>query len=108
MFKDVLYYCLYMNGNSYSYSLANINMLMNNIFDISDSSLIRKRNTIKFIHFKEISDRLIKYIYKDETPRIIAVDGTYIPLSIELKNMVFTVLKKNILCCINKFAIRYY
>lgn len=42
-FKDILYCCLYMNGNSCSYSLANINMYMNNIVDVSDNSLIKKK-----------------------------------------------------------------
>ena len=41
-FKDILYCCLYMNGNSFSYSMTNINMYINNIIDVSDVALIEK------------------------------------------------------------------
>jgi hypothetical protein len=42
-FKDILYCCLYMNGNSFhTYSLANIHMCMNDIVDVTDTALKKK------------------------------------------------------------------
>ena len=98
-FKDIFYCCLYMNGNTCSYSLANINMCTNDIFDVSDTALKKKRNSINFIHFKQISDSLIDFIYENNNePRIIGVDGTYIPLSIDLKKEGFKTSKRNTYC----------
>ena len=85
-FKDILYCCLYMNGTSCSYSLANINICMNNIIDVSDTALKNKRDTYNYTYFKEICNALLDFIYNNNNDsRIIAVDGTYIPLSINLK-----------------------
>ena len=98
-FKDILYCCLYMNGTSCSYSLANIHMCMNDIIDVSDNSLKKKRNKICYTHFKQISDSLIKFIYEDDNERrIIGVDGTYIPISINFKEDGFRVSKKDTYC----------
>lgn len=98
-FKDILYCCLYMNGNSCSYSLANMNMDMNDIIDVSDTALKNKRNMISYIHFKHISDTLINFIYNnDDSPRIIGVDGTYIPLSIKLKEYGFKESARSTYC----------
>src|ERR1700678_3058179 len=89
-FKNILYCCISMNGNSWSYSLANINMSMATIIDVSDCALKKKRNLINYIYFKTISDEILNFIYKDnDSPRIIGVDGTYIPLSIELNKYGF-------------------
>ena len=79
-FKDIIYCCLYMNGSSSSYSLANINMCNNDIIDVSDTALKNKRNAIDYIHFKKISDALLNFVYQggEDEPRIIGVDGTYI------------------------------
>jgi hypothetical protein len=98
-FKDILYCCLYMNGTSSSYSLTNINMYINNIVDISDTVLKKERNTIDYTYFKQVSDSLLDFIYEyvDE-PRIIGVDGTYIPLSIKLKENNFRTSKRNTYC----------
>ena len=75
-FKD----SLYMNSIPCSYSLANINMCMKEIIDVSDDALKKKRQNTDFYYFKQISDYLIDFIYKDnEESRIIGVDGTYIP-----------------------------
>ena len=72
---------------------------MKNIIDVCDSSLIKKRNIISYTYFKNISDSLLNYIYKNNNkPRIIGVDGTYIPLSIELKKYGFRATKKNTYC----------
>jgi hypothetical protein len=98
-FRDILYCCIYMNGNSCSYSMANINMFLKGIFDVTDSSLIKKRNSIHFSYFKQISDTLGDIFYKNDTSqRIFGVDGTYIPLSIELKKYNFLPSKKNTYC----------
>src|ERR1700722_2623579 len=98
-FKDILYCCLYMNGNSYSYSLANMHMYMDNIIDVSDCALIKRRKTISHIHFKKIRNGILNFIYKNNnTPRIIGVDGTYIPLSINLKKYGFPCTTTNTFC----------
>ena len=98
-FKDILYCCLYMNGTSCSYSLANINMCINDIIDVSDTSFKKRRDKISFTYFKQISDTLINFIYEDDTEkRIIGVDGTYIPLSIIFEEEGFEVSKNNTYC----------
>jgi hypothetical protein len=98
-FKDIIYCCLYMNGSSCSYSLANINMCMNDIIDVSDTALKKKRNSFDYSYFKQISDNMINFIYEnDNNPRIIAVDGTYIPLSINLQNYGFQTSQKSTYC----------
>jgi len=98
-FKDILYCCLYMNGSSCSYSLANINMGINNIIDVSDTALKNKRNVYNYIYFKQISDTLVNFIYNDiDMPRIIAVDGTYIPLLIKLQRYGFRTLINDTYC----------
>jgi len=98
-FIDVLYFCLYKNGNSCSSSMANINMYINDIIDVSDNSFIQMRHSINYIHFKQISDELVDFIYKNNNEtRFIAVDGTYIPLSIELKKYGFMTSKKDTYC----------
>jgi len=98
-FKDILYCCLYMNGNSSTYSLTNINMSMNDIIDVSDTALKNKRNIFNYKQFKRIADTLLDFIYQnDESPRIVGVDGTYIPLSIELQKDGFATSKKNSYC----------
>src|ERR1700729_3597135 len=98
-FNDILYCCLYRSGNSCSYSLTNINMCMNNIIDVSKVSLIKKRDSINFVYFKKICNEILNFIYKDhDKQRIIGVDGTYIPLSIELKKYGFTTSNKNTYC----------
>jgi hypothetical protein len=66
-FRDILYCCIYMNGNPCSYSMANINMFLKDIFDVTDSSLIKKRNSIHFSYFKQISDTLGDIFYKNDT-----------------------------------------
>jgi hypothetical protein len=116
-FIDILYYCIYMNGNSCSYSMANINMFLMDIFDVTDSSLIQKRNSVNFSYFKQISNSLGDFFIKNNTsPRIFAVDGSYIPLSIDLKKYGFLPSKKNTYCValvsslfdvINKVLINY-
>ena len=98
-FKDILYFCLYMNGTSCSYSLANIHMNINDIIDVSDTALKNMRNKIDYTYFKQISDTLIDYVYKDNNEkRIIGIDGTYTPLSIRLKIYGFEVSKTNTYC----------
>lgn len=97
-FKDVVYCCLYMNGSSCSYSLANINMCMNDIIDVSDTALKKRRNVFDYIYFKQITDTLLDFIYQDDTPRIVGVDGTYAPLSIELQEDGFKPSPKNTYC----------
>src|SRR5437016_5249897 len=89
-FKDILYCCLYMNGNSSTYSLANIHMCMNDIINVTDTALKNKRDTFNYIYFKQISDTILNYTYEDdETSRLIGIDSTYVPLSIELKEYGF-------------------
>ena len=98
-FKDILYCCLYMNGSSCSYSLANINMCMNDIIDVSDTAIKNKRNAIDYIHFKKVSDTLLDFVYQENNnQRIIGVDGTYLPLSIELKKFGFQTSGRNTYC----------
>ena len=98
-FKDIFYCCLYMNGNSSSYSLTNINMFINDIFDVTDTALKKKRNNVNFVHLKQISDSLIDFIYEnDNEPRIIGVDETYVPLSIDLKDEGFKTSKRKTYC----------
>ena len=71
-----------MNGNNCSFSLTNIHMFINKIIDVTDSSLKQKANSINFDYFQRINDNLVNFIYKNKNTRIIAVDGTYIPLKI--------------------------
>ena len=99
-FKDILYCCLYMNGLSCSYSLTNINMYMNDIIDVSNTALKNKRDTYSYIYFKQICNTLLDFIYNDNnnTSRIIAVDGTNIPLSINLKKYGFSTSVNNTYC----------
>ena len=98
-FKDILYCCLYMNGNSCSYSTASLNMYVDNIIDVSDPALITKRDTVSFGYFKKISNEIRNFIYKNnDTPRILAVDGTSIPLSIELEKYEFHTSPKKTYC----------
>jgi hypothetical protein len=74
-------------------------MCMNNIIDVSKVSLIKKRDSINFVYFKKICNEILNFIYKDhDKQRIIGVDGTYIPLSIELKKYGFTTSNKNTYC----------
>jgi hypothetical protein len=70
--------------------MANINMYINNIIDISDNSFIQMRHSINYIHFKQISDELVDFIYKNNNEtRFIAVDGTYSPCKKKLVLMFF-------------------
>lgn len=88
-----------MNGSSCSYSLANINMCMNDIIDVSDTALKNKRNAICYIHFKKVSHTLLDFIYQENNnPRIIGVDGIYIPLSIKLEKFGLQTSTRNTYC----------
>jgi len=98
-FTDILYCCLYMNGNSCSYSMANLSMYVDNIVDVSDVAFKNKRNTVGYVPFKNICKGMLDFIYKDHvTPRICGVDGTYVPLSLELQKSGFPTSKKNTYC----------
>lgn len=98
-FKDILYCCLYMNGKSCSYSIANTNMCMRDIIDVSDTTLKIGRKEINYKYFKKLNDTLVSFVYENnENPRIIGADATYIPLSIELKEAGFCVSKKDTYC----------
>ena len=98
-FKEILYYCLYMNGTSCSYSLVNIHMEMNEIIDVSDTILKNCRNKVSFAYFKRINDELLNFIYATiNEPRIIGVDGTSIPLSIKLKEYGYRATISNTYC----------
>jgi Transposase DDE domain len=98
-FTDIIYCCLYMNGNSYSYSMTNLSMFVDNIIDVSDVAFKNKRNTVGFIPFKNICKEMLNFVYNgNNTPRIIGVDGTYIPLSIELQQYGYPTSKKNTYC----------
>jgi hypothetical protein len=98
-FKDVLYCCMRMNGNSHSYSMTNLDMYIDDIIDVHDQALQQKRDTVGYCPFKTICKELLNFVYKDNnTPRIIGVDGTYIPLSIELEKYGFRTSKKSTYC----------
>jgi hypothetical protein len=71
-----------MNSNQCSYSLVNINMAINEIINVTDSALVHKRSSINSFHFKKINETLLKCIYKNNKPKIIGIDETFIPLSI--------------------------
>jgi hypothetical protein len=82
-FKNILYCCLYMNGNSCSYSGTNLHMYINDIINVSDMALIKRRDSISYKFFREINNEILNFIYgNNKSPRVIAVDGTYISLSI--------------------------
>lgn len=98
-FREILYCCLYMNGCSCSYSLANINMYLHDIIDVTDTTLKLARDEVDFKHFKKINNMLLNFIYlSDNKQRIIGVDGTYIQLPIELKDYGFNVSENNTYC----------
>ena len=87
-FKDIFYFCSHKNGNSFSYSLANYHMKMKNITNVTDKAYLIKRNSIDPIYFEKINDYLLEHLYKNNgTPRILGIDGTYLPVSINLKKM---------------------
>lgn len=117
-FKDIFYFCFYKNGNSFSYSLTNYHMKTNYISNVSDKAFIKKRNTINFIFFEKINDNLLDYFYKyHREPRILAGDGIYLPVSINLKNYNYRTSKNETYCIVlnsclfdinNKLVINYH
>ena len=96
-FTDIIYCITHLSLNN-SYYITNMNMFINNILDVSVSALIKKRDTISSKHFKLINECLLNKIYKYGNVRILGVDGTYIPLSIELKNEGFSTNPNNTYC----------
>jgi hypothetical protein len=47
-FNDILYCCMYINGNSWSYSLTNIIMRMDNtIINVSDNAFLSNKKVYK-------------------------------------------------------------
>ena len=54
---------------------------MNNITNVTTTAIIKRRNEIVADKFLEVNDSLINYIYSDNKPRILTVDGTQITMS---------------------------
>jgi hypothetical protein len=89
-FRDIIYYCCYMNGNNDSYTSANIHLVDKNIIDASNNALNKRRIAIDFKYFKQLNDLILDHIYKKSKGRRIAVDGTYISLPVDLHNEGYT------------------
>jgi Transposase DDE domain len=83
-FKDIVYYSSILNGNGYSYDYVNSLLKIHNIANVSKNTLVKNKNKIYYEHFNDLNNYLLNFIYKDNSPRLIAVDGTYIIL---LKNL---------------------
>jgi hypothetical protein len=85
-FKEILYGSIYKCINNSSYqdvsSKINLNFIENNInTTISKTAFINKKNSISSDYFLNINDSIVEYIFKnDKTPRIYAVDGSFINL----------------------------
>lgn len=82
-FKDILYGSIYKSVNNCSYdyitSMLNIKYIDNEInCKISKTAFIEKRNNIDNKYFLQINDTFIDYIYNNNKPRILAVDGSYL------------------------------
>jgi len=85
-FKEILYGSIYKCINNSSYqdvsSKINLNFIENNINNtISKTAFINKKNSISSDYFLNINNFILEYIFKnDKTPRIYAVDGSFINL----------------------------
>jgi hypothetical protein len=100
-FKDIVYFCMYKNGNSYSYTQTNIKMQIKNLLNVSDQAIIKKRNSINPNYFKKINNKLLNYAYiNSNEPRLLAVDGTYLPVSVNLNKYGYRTSKKKRYCSI--------
>jgi hypothetical protein len=80
--KDIIFYTVLKNANGYNYSYINLlSQSKQFVEESSISSLKKRRLTTDNNNFKILNDKLVNFIYrKNESTRIIAVDGTYIPL----------------------------
>ena len=82
-FKDILYGSIYKSVNNCSYDyitlMLNIKYIDNEInCKISKTAFIEKRNNIDNKYFLQINDTFIDFIYNNNKPRILAVDGSYL------------------------------
>jgi len=123
-FEEILYGSIYKCINKTSYqdvtSRINLNFIEKNINKtITKTAFINKKNDISPDHFLNINNSLIDYISKnDKTPRVYAVDGSFINLFKNFNKYGFMYASKNetycqgIISCLydinNKLPINYF
>lgn len=88
-FKDVIYYTCQIIGNNISYDLENTQLQIEDILNVSKSSLIYNKKKFDHEHFTTLNDSIVEYMYSENKPRILAVDGTYVILSKKLNEYGF-------------------
>jgi hypothetical protein len=76
-------------------------MQIKHILNVSDKAIIKKRNSIDHSNFKNIHDELLNYAYRNNNePRLLGVDGTYLPVSIHLKTYGYRATPNKTFCSI--------
>ena len=85
-FKDLLYFLSFKNGNSLSFDLANAHFKCDNITNVTKTSILNKRKIVGHSNIINLNNNLINYIYKDNKPRYLAVDGSQINMVKNLKD----------------------
>jgi hypothetical protein len=87
-FSDVFYFLckrIYF-GESYQITVSDINIEKKVCTPITTTSFAKKRKLLLDSEITKINNEILKYIYKDNKPRILAVDGTHVYLNKKLKN----------------------
>jgi len=101
-FKCMIYYCILMNGNRWTYSISNTYLDLYNISNVDDSYLKKMRNKIHPNNFERLNNKLMIYFYKqcnnNVDRRIVGIDGTQIQIPIELKKYGFHTNSKKTYC----------
>jgi len=85
-FEHILYSMSQVLGNEISYATVNLNLKIKKIVDVKTKTLIVRKNQIDTEHFEQLNNNLLDHIYDGCKRRILAVDGTYIPLLKSLSN----------------------
>jgi hypothetical protein len=99
-FSDVFYFLckrIYFGG-SYQVTVSDINIENKVCTPVTTASFAKKRKLLLDSKITKINNEILKYIYKDNKPRILAVDGTHVYLNKNLKNDGFSLSGNQTYC----------
>lgn len=98
-FRDVIYYSSLMIGNKMSYVEVHSHLKGNDMLGVSKKTLVVTKNNIDIKYFERLNSSIVKYIYNNDEPRLIAVDGTHIVLKKSVEGG-FSVTKSDRFCTV--------
>lgn len=84
--KEVLYFITVKNSNNYSYDQTNTLMQVDNIMTVCKQAIIKQRNKLSPYEIVSINKSLLNYIYPTNEPRELAVDGSYLTFTEQMKD----------------------